>query len=394
MKLRKNVRLTAYLQRHWLSALVLALAAILFIGLYSYAHSGPDEAPVQKGAYAEYEAGEVMEILSDSCEPDPAADGAYRGDQRLLVAVKSGQYAGETLLTTHAVGPLYGEPAAPGDHITLLISTYEDGSHNATVYEHDRRMAIVLILGAFLLVTVLVGGKTGAKSILGLAMTVAVLVCLLIPLLLKGWPPIWTTFLLCSYVAVVCFVILGGTNRKILCACLGTVAGMALATLFGLAAQALAHVNGLRISDVEPLLQLRQTGTPIGLRGLLVGGIIISSLGAVMDVAMSIASALSELKTVNPEMTRRELWRSGRNIGRDMVGTMTNTLILAFLGSGFTLIIYIYSLGLPWHELASSTFLALEVVSGVSSAIGVILAVPVTAEIGAVLFCKNAKGPK
>lgn len=124
------------------------------------------------------------------------------------------------------------------------------------------------------------------------------------------------------------------------------------------------------------------------------GGIIISSLGAVMDVAMSIASALSELKTVNPEMTRRELWRSGRNIGRDMVGTMTNTLILAFLGSGFTLIIYIYSLGLPWHELASSTFLALEVVSGVSSAIGVILAVPVTAEIGAVLFCKNAKGPK
>ena len=73
MKLRKNVRLTAYLQRHWLSALVLALAAILFIGLYSYAHSGPDEAPVQKGAYAEYEAGEVMEILSDSCEPDPAA---------------------------------------------------------------------------------------------------------------------------------------------------------------------------------------------------------------------------------------------------------------------------------------------------------------------------------
>ena len=124
---------------------------------------------------------------------------------------------------------------------------------------------------------------------------------------------------------------------------------MALATVFGLGAQALAHVNGLRISDVEPLLQLRQTGTPIGLRGLLVGGIIISSLGAVMDVAMSISSALSELKAVNPEMTLGELWKSGRNIGRDMVGTMTNTLILAFLGSGFTLMIYLYSLDLPWR---------------------------------------------
>ena len=112
-----------------------------------------------------------------------------------------------------------------------------------------------------------------------------------------------------------------------------------------------------------------------------------------MDVAMSIASALSELKTVNPEMTRRGLWRSGRNIGRDMVGTMTNTLILAFLGSGFTLIIYIYSLGLPWHELASSTFLALEVVSGVSSAIGVILAVPVTAENRGCAFLQKCQRP-
>ena len=151
----------------------------------------------------------------------------------------------------------------------------------------------------------------------------------------------------------------------------------------------MAHVDGLRISDVEPLLQLRQSGTPIGLRGLLVAGIIISALGAVMDVAMSISSALSELKAVNPELTQRDLWKSGRNIGRDMVGTMTNTLILAFLGSGFTLIIYLYSLDLPWHELMSSSYLALEVVSGVASAIGVILSVPVTTIFGSVLFSQK-----
>ncbi len=382
----KGGALAAYLRRSWPAAVILLLATAVFAGLYGYAHSGTAEEQQRGEAYVEYETGRVLEILSDSCEPDAEADGAYRGDQSLLVAVTSGQYRGQTLLTSNAVGPLYGEPAASGDHVTLLISTYADGSHNATVYEHDRSIAIGLILAAFLLVTVLVGGKTGAKSILGLAMTVAVLVLLLIPLLLKGWPTVWTVFLLCSYIAVVCFVILGGVNRKILCACLGTIAGMALATVFGLGAQALAHVNGLRISDVEPLLQLRQTGTPIGLRGLLVGGIIISSLGAVMDVAMSISSALSELKAVNPEMTLGELWKSGRNIGRDMVGTMTNTLILAFLGSGFTLMIYLYSLDLPWRELMSSSYLALEVVSGVSSAIGVILAVPVTTIIGALLL--------
>ena len=385
----KGGALAAYLRRSWPAAVILLLAMAVFAGLYGYAHSGTAEEQQRGEAYVEYETGRVLEILSDSCEPDAEADGAYRGDQSLLVAVTSGQYRGQTLLTSNAVGPLYGEPAASGDHVSLLISTYADGSHNATVYEHDRSIAIGLILAAFLLVTVLVGGKTGAKSILGLAMTVAVLVLLLIPLLLKGWPTVWTVFLLCSYIAVVCFVILGGVNRKILCACLGTIAGMALATVFGLGAQALAHVNGLRISDVEPLLQLRQTGTPIGLRGLLVGGIIISSLGAVMDVAMSISSALSELKAVNPEMTLGELWKSGRNIGRDMVGTMTNTLILAFLGSGFTLMIYLYSLDLPWRELMSSSYLALEVVSGVSSAIGVILAVPVTTIIGALLLSRK-----
>ena len=385
----KGGALAAYLRRSWPAAVILLLATAVFAGLYGYAHSGTAEEQQRGEAYVEYQTGRVLEILSDSCEPDAEADGAYRGDQSLLVAVTSGQYRGQTLLTSNAVGPLYGEPAASGDHVTLLISTYADGSHNATVYEHDRSIAIGLILAAFLLVTVLVGGKTGAKSILGLAMTVAVLVLLLIPLLLKGWPTVWTVFLLCSYIAVVCFVILGGVNRKILCACLGTIAGMALATVFGLGAQALAHVNGLRISDVEPLLQLRQTGTPIGLRGLLVGGIIISSLGAVMDVAMSISSALSELKAVNPEMTLGELWKSGRNIGRDMVGTMTNTLILAFLGSGFTLMIYLYSLDLPWRELMSSSYLALEVVSGVSSAIGVILAVPVTTIIGALLLSRK-----
>ena len=95
--------------------------------------------------------------------------------------------------------------------------------------------------------------------------------------------------------------------------------------------ESVPRVDGLRIDDVEPLLQLRQTGTPIGLRGLLVAGVVISALGAVMDVAMSISSALTEVHTVAPDRDGRALFRSGMNIGRDMVGTMTNTLILALL---------------------------------------------------------------
>ena len=224
---------------------------------------------------------------------------------------------------------------------------------------------------------------------MALAITLVCLFWILIPLLMKGAPTLLTVFLVCAYITVVTMVILGGVQRKTVCAALGTIAGTALSLLFGLATQSLARVDGLRLADVEPLLQLRQTGTPIGLRGLLVGGIVISALGAVMDVAMSIASALTEVHAVAPERSAKELLRSGMNIGRDMVGTMTNTLILAFLGSGFALIIYLYSLGLSPHQLISSAYLTIEVVSSISSSIGVILSVPLTAVISSVILTKG-----
>ena len=116
--------------------------------------------------------------------------------------------------------------------------------------------------------------------------------------------------------------------------------------------------------------------------------------GAVMDVAMSISSALTEVHTVAPDRDGRALFRSGMNIGRDMVGTMTNTLILAFLGSGFTLILYLYSLGLSPRQLLSSAYVSLEVVSGVASSVGVILSIPLTALITAEVFTREKKSGK
>ena len=369
-----------WLKQHRVSLLVLLAAAVIFIAVRLLV--APEQAEiVHAGDYAEYENGKVIEVLSDSTEPDPAADGGYRGEQLLLVEVSTGQYAGEKLQVYNYAGPLYGIPLKAGDACTLIISTYENGDVNATVYEYNRAIPLLIVIGLFLLITVLVGGKTGAKSLLGLAFTVAGVFWLLFPALMKGAPTLLSTFALCVYVAAVSFVILGGVEKKTACALLGTIAGMAFALIFALIAQALLRVDGLRAADVEPLLQLRQTGTPIALRGLLAAGVILSSLGAVMDVAMSLSSAMSEVRAADPTLSGKALFRSGMNIGRDMVGTMTNTLILAFLGSGLVLILYLYSLGLSPHMLISSAYLSLEVVSGVSSSVGVILSVPLTAAI-------------
>ena len=357
----------------------------------------PAPVPVQSDEpenRADYESASVDQILSDSAEKDPASDNGYRGEQLLLVTVRSGDYKGQQMQVYNYVGPLYGGPLKVGDRATVLISTYSDGTVNATVYEFDRLLPLCIVLVLFIAAAVAVGGRTGIKSLVALVVTLVCLFGVLLPSLMKGANTLLMTFIVCAYVAVVSLTIVGGVRKKTVCAMLGAVAGTALALLFGLLAQGLTRIDGLRIDDVEPLLQLRQTGTPIGLRGLLVGGIVISALGAVMDVTMGIASSLSEVHAANPELSRRELFRSGMNIGRDMVGTMTNTLILAFLGSGFTLILYLYSLGLSPRQLLSSAYVSLEVVSGVASSVGVILSIPLTALITAEVFTREKKSGK
>ncbi len=377
-----------WLRQNRTSIIVLAVAVLIFVALCIYAAPEP-VSPSTAEEYAEYENAVVTHVLSDTTFTDESADNAIRGEQLLLAEVKTGRYEGEILQVSNYVGPMYGVRAQVGDGVTLLISTYKDGSHSATVYEYNRMTVLLIIAAVFIAVTVAVGGKVGAKSLVALAVTLVCLFRVLVPLLLKGAPTLLTVFLVCAYITVVTMVILNGVQRKSICAMLGTVAGTAIALLFGLAAQSLARVDGLRLADVEPLLQLRQAGTPIGLSGLLVGGIVISALGAVMDVAMSIASAMTEVHTVAPKMGSKELFRSGMNIGRDMVGTMTNTLILAFLGSGFSLVIYLFSLGMSPYQLISSAYLTIEAVSGISSSIGVILAVPLTALISSVILTRE-----
>lgn len=370
----------------WTVVILLAAAVIFVAARICLAPSSDESGGNEAAEFAEYDTGTVIEILSDSTEQDEASDGAYRGDQLMLVMMTSGRYKGETLQVYNFVGPLYGAPLKAGDSAVLIVSTYADGSHNATVYEYNRTLALAAVIALFVVATVLVGGKTGAKSLIGLIITLICLFWLLLPMLMKGFPTLLTVFLICTYVTIVSFTILGGVSKKTVCASLSTVCGIAIALVFALAAQGLARIDGLRLADVEPLLQLRQTGTPIGLRYLLVGGIVISALGAVMDVAMSIASALSEIHLVDPELGPKDLFKSGMNIGRDMVGTMTNTLILAFIGSSFVVVIYLYSIGLQPYQLLSSSYLAIEVISGIASSIGVILSVPITAFISAYII--------
>ena len=237
--------------------------------------------------------------------------------------------------------------------------------------------------------TILVGGKNGAKSLIGLLFIALCLFMILLPGLMKGASPVIMTFIVCALIAAFSLMIMSGFSTKTVCSFLGTVSGVAMALLFASIAQAILRIDGLRQENVEALLQLNNTGMKIGLRGLLSAGIIISSLGAVMDVTMGLASSISELHDTDPDLTFKQLFLSGMNIGKDMVSTMTATLVMAFLGSSFVLILYLYSLNLSKYQLLSSAFLSLELISSLSSSFGAIMAIPITAFISAKAYSKK-----
>lgn len=370
-------------------SLVVFAAAILWIHSEDIFHGENDIFNEYGNEIAEFEKAKVVEIPKEDIRIEEVADNAYAGNQELRVIVKSGRYKGESMTAYNFFGPYYGVPVEVGDSVTLTIKTYADGTIYASVYEVNRIPILAFYLLLFFLIVVIVGRLTGLKSMIGLIFTFVCLFGILIPLLLKGAPTILTTFLTCAYIALVSFTILGGVHRKTISAFLGTVSGMLLAMAFALLVQRFAKIDGLRLEDAEPLLQLKYAGAVIKVRGLLVAGIIISALGAVMDVAMSISSALEEVHAANPSLTRNELFSSGMNIGRDMVGTMTNTLILAFLGSEFTLMIFLYARELTFYHMFSTALVSLETISGISASIGMVLSIPLTALISSTLISRR-----
>ncbi len=378
-----------WLKDNRLNFAALFLCAVVFLCFYFYVRPEADNksSAGEQSSYSEYELATVISITEDTTQPSELFENKYTGNQSLMVKIDSGQYKGMTMSAMSYLGALYGTRLSEGDPVVVSIYTSDNTINSVTVYEYNRTSHIILILAAFVLITVLIGRKKGLQSLLGLAFTVICLIFILIPLLMKGFPTLPTTFCVCVYVAVVSFIFIGGMTKKSACAMLGTFTGLGFAVMFGLLAQWLVKVDGMRMGEyVDALLQLKQKGTPIQLSGLLIGGMIISTLGAVMDVAMSISSAMQELTSVNSRLTRQDLWKSGMNIGRDMIGTMTNTLILAFVGSSFLMVLYIYSLGVPIYELLSSTLVATELVHSIASSIGVIVSVPLTVFIGTFFY--------
>lgn len=376
-----RTKILSFARRWWFMAVALALTTLLALLLQNV-----QKTELINRTGQTFEKGVVTEVLVDNLQPD----GTRVGEQRVAVRMTTGVRKGQVIEMTSSAGYLFGATCTPGLRVIVMQSVAGDTTVSS-VYSQDRGGVLLLFAALYLVALVVIGGKQGLKGALGLAFTFLAIIFLYLPLVYLGWPPLWTSVLICAVTTAVTMYFIGGPTRKTVVASAGTVAGVVIAGLVAAIFGAATGISGWNVSDIETLITLWNTNG-INVGELLFAGLLISSLGAVMDVAMSIASSMGEVLAQNPAMSRGALFASGMRIGRDMMGTDSNTLILAFAGGSVSMLVLDYAYDLPILQILNSNNIGISVMQGLAGSFGVVLAVPVTVALATLLY--TAKRPE
>ncbi|EDM97507.1 YibE/F-like protein [Pseudoflavonifractor capillosus ATCC 29799] len=368
---------------------LLVLALLVGFGVYLNT-PGADDIPTSASQMT-FAVARVNDVLMDNAEPDDWTEGRRLGTQLLELEICSGEHKGEFLETYNYLNAYTNLDARENTRLIVRLDYDDDGSlYVVSIFNYDRWQVVGLFVLAFALVMILVGGRKGVKALLGLLFTLACVWFLLLPMMLRGIPPVPATVGIIALTTAASLLLLDGPTLKTLCATLGCVGGVAAAGISAAIVGTLTPLNGFNTDNAEALV-LQASDGGLQISGLLVCGILISSMGAVMDVAMAIASSLHELHTHNPELSSLGLFRSGMNIGRDAMGTMANTLILAFAGSSLNTLLLFQVYDYPLLQLLNSDLLSLELLQGIAGSMGIILTVPIVAALSGYIMGRKRK---
>lgn len=327
----------------------------------------------------------VTEVLSEQLQDDPSVPGYKIGTQQIKIEIQTGPYKGTHYEIRNPLSRLYRVEAKTDQTLIVQILMKNNVPNQVFVFNYNRTVILLTLVGLFFFVLTLLGGKQGLLSILSLLFTALVIAYYLLPGVYNGRDPIMMTLIAVIIIATVTYTVLAGFSRKALAATLGTVMGVLIAGIISYLFGSWTHLSGLTSEEAQELLYLADQN---GLRtsGLMFCGILIASLGAVMDVAMSITSSLFELKESSPRLTRFDLVKSGLVIGRDISGTMSNTLILAFVGGSFNTLLILMSYQMPMRQALNLDFVGTQLIQALSGSIGIVLTVPFTAFVAASLL--------
>ena len=373
----RNIKIIAIL-------LILLSVAVLHVRLYRFAevtHDGALQVLVCLGR--------VMGI-----------DTSDEADQVLTIRILSGQFRGETVQVNNIwTGRAFGDRVLhKGDVLFLDIPRRDPNDPNignVSIREYFRTPFLLYLAGALGVLMILVAGMKGVRAILTLFVTALSVLYILVPLTISGYNPIAVALLIATLLTFATFLLITGFSFKVISGVLGTLGGLAAVGVLSVLSQRVMALTGLAQEFGFLELGIALWRTPAShhwnFTGILSAGIILGAVGAMMDVSMSISSSVHEVKQVNPNITVRQAIRAGLNVGRDIMGTMADTLIFAYLGAHMMTMLLpridFPEVGVlyPFLRLVNDEATAVAIVQAVVGTIGLVLTVPIAASVAGFL---------
>lgn len=313
----------------------------------------------------------VVEVLSQEKKEAPGI-GVLVTYQTIRAEVLEGEKKGQIITVENDYLVL-----EKGDRFFLLHSIYgKEGIEVYSVRDADRRLPILLFILLFVAVVLVFSGKQGIRSLIGLAGSFFVILYVLVPSLLNGYPPVLTSIAIATVILFLAIYFTHGFNRVSTVAFSGTVLAVILTGLLAYLGVTFAHLTGF-VTDEAVYLNLNTKGT-LDFAGLLFGGIMIGALGVLDDIAVTQAAVVSELYNSGSHLSRREIFTKALRVGKEHVGALVNTLALAYTGASLPLLLLFSTSDLSISSIINQEIFATEIIRTVAGSIGLILTVPIT----------------
>lgn len=337
----------------------------------------------------QYLEGEVLEIISFGKEQ---VAGNYEPYQNLSIKITKGSINGEVIEIlnspqTSLLGTSLFEEYFPGDKVRISAVEGMDGNNQYFIAGKLKRPALLSLGILFIIVVLLVGRLWGALSIIGLLTSFVVIFKIIIPLIIKGYNPVLAATIGSILIIPLTFYISHGFNNKTHVGVIATLISLMITSLLAIYFVDAAHLTGFA-SEEAGFLQVERQGS-IDIRGLLLAGIIIGTLGILDDVTVGQASTVQQLKKANKNAHIKDLFFQGMKVGQDHISSMVNTLVLVYSGSALPLLLMFFGSQRSFLEVLEFELIAEEIVRMLVGSIGLVLAAPLATIFAAYIFSKN-----
>lgn len=315
----------------------------------------------------------------------------YAGTQVCQVTVLTGDHKGRAATAVNYMNAALDKDKLfqAGDIGYAMVQSATGGSLGVTLIDHyraDTELWIVLALSAGLIAF---GGIVGCGALISLAASTVIIWKLLIPLLLDMVSPVLAAFVTVIVLTALIDLLVAGFTRRCAAALLGSLSGTIVTCVLALLFTRLLKLDGGDIPYLIPLLS--QSSLRIDPRGLFVGMMFIANSGAVMDLSMDIAVSCGEVQAHSCDISRRDLFRSGREVGRNVLGTMATTLMLAYSGNYLSMLMYFAGQGTPPGDIINLKYVASQLLNTLVGSFGLVFTAPLTALIASILYVPKAK---